>query len=210
MDGCSSGTDSHFASNIIGKILRKTAKNQFYQEFACKQTKTNQQLLKDCFRELFEDLKLMNNKLNLQYDELLSTVLVAIVDKSDMSCDILAIGDGIVCADGKLTEYEQDNKPDYIGYHLQKDFDQWFDDQSQKMTLTKFSDLSIGTDGIWTFKEFDTINERRVNDSELCDLFFIDKEGYENEKMLFKKLIKVEKEYKLKPTDDLTIVRIIA
>jgi len=53
MDGCSSGSDSHFASNLIGKVLRKVAKNQFYQEFISKEEKANEQLLKDCFRALF-------------------------------------------------------------------------------------------------------------------------------------------------------------
>ena len=33
MDGCSMGTESVFASMLIGKILRKIAKEIFYQEF---------------------------------------------------------------------------------------------------------------------------------------------------------------------------------
>jgi len=129
-------------------------------------------------------LILLNSSLDLRYDELLSTVLVAIIDKKEQSCELLAIGDGVVSIDGILTEYEQDNKPDYIGYHL-------------------------NTDGIWTFRAFDTLEPKEVSDSEICSLFFNDREGAENEKMLFKKLIKVEKEYRLKPTDDLTIIRIM-
>ena len=33
MDGCSMGTESTFASLLIGKLLRKIAKEFFYQEF---------------------------------------------------------------------------------------------------------------------------------------------------------------------------------
>lgn len=151
----------------------------------------------------------MNSSLDLRYDELLSTVLVAIIDKKEQSCELLAIGDGVVSIDGILTEYEQDNKPDYIGYHLKADFETWYNSQTQKMSVSRFQDISMATDGIWTFRAFDTLEPKEVSDSEICSLFFNDREGAENEKMLFKKLIKVEKEYRLKPTDDLTIIRIM-
>ena len=39
MDGCSSGSDSHFASTLIGKLLRKIAKQEAYLEFALKKPK---------------------------------------------------------------------------------------------------------------------------------------------------------------------------
>ena len=39
MDGCSSGTDSHFASTLIGKLLRKIAKQEAYREYAQKQVR---------------------------------------------------------------------------------------------------------------------------------------------------------------------------
>jgi hypothetical protein len=36
---------------------------------------------------------------------------------------VMVIGDGLVSIDGQLTEYEQDNRPDYLGYHLGEDFE---------------------------------------------------------------------------------------
>ncbi len=56
MDGCSSGTDSHFASTLLGKILRKIAKQEAYREYAQKKQLDLKQLLEKTSLQLFEEL----------------------------------------------------------------------------------------------------------------------------------------------------------
>ncbi len=53
------------------------------------------------------------------------------------------IGDGLICVDEEIFEYESDNKPDYIGYHLSMDKHLWFQTKTSKNRH-----WTISTDGI--------------------------------------------------------------
>ena len=68
--------------------------------------------------------------------------------------------------------------------------------------------LSLSTDGIFTFSKFDQGIYPEISTEALIDFLLNSDEDESNEKMLFKKLIKIEKDWGLKPTDDLGIVRI--
>lgn len=50
---------------------------------------------------------------------------------------VLVIGDGLVGIDGELHEFDQDTKPDYVGYHLKEDFEDWYSRQQQKCCLIR-------------------------------------------------------------------------
>lgn len=131
LDGCTMGTESVFASILYGKILRKIAKNKFYEEFVSKQ---NQELdlhaqLKNILQDLIEETKEIKNKLGLETNELLSTLILGIIDTKSYKAEIITIGDGLVCVDGQLTEYEQNNTPDYLGYHLTENFEDFYKNQ---------------------------------------------------------------------------------
>lgn len=108
-----------------------------------------------------------------------------------------------------ITEYEQDNKPDYLGYHLDENFEDWYEKQNQRLRLSNIEDLSISTDGIFTFKKFDTEEYDEVTESEIVDYLLIDRQEKESENMLLKKMIRIEKKWGLKPSDDLTIIRLM-
>ena len=209
MDGCSMGTDSHFASTLIGKILKKISTEIYYKEFAEKIKNPIDEILKEVTHRLFQKLKELKNELNLDRDELLSTMILGIVDREEKIAEIITIGDGLVICDGVITEYEQDNKPDYLGYHLGENFEDWYENQNQRLKLDKIEDLSISTDGIFTFKKFDTEEYDEVTESEIVDYLLIDRQGRESENMLLKKMIKIEKKWGLKPSDDLTIIRLM-
>ena len=137
LDGCTMGTESVFASHLYGKILRKIAKQQFYKAFVSKDILTLKQKLKQVTKALITETKQLKNQLDLNTNELLSTVIVGIVDSTEYNAEFLAIGDGLICVDGKLTEYEQNDKPDYIGYHLYGDFETWFQSQKQTLSISK-------------------------------------------------------------------------
>jgi len=114
MDGCSSGTDSHFASTLIGKLLRKIAKQEAYREYAQKEINELDIQLESISLQLFDELSNLNRQLDLKSDEILSTLILAVIDTNGFKAEILIVGDGFIHYNGKNVEYENDNKPDYI------------------------------------------------------------------------------------------------
>jgi len=209
MDGCSMGTESHFASTLIAKILRKTAKEISFKAFAEKRENTVSQDLKQVAQALFNELKFVKSRWMLESTEILSTLMLAIVHQQEKTAEILTIGDGLICCNGKYTEYEQGDKPDYLGYHLAEKFDDWFDAQTQQLSIKNIRDLSIATDGIFTFKNFDNHDYQSISGEEIIDFLLIDKPKEYAENMLHKKLLHIEKRWGLKPSDDLSIIRVI-
>lgn len=210
MDGCSSAIDSHFAANLIAKCLRKIAKEEDYKEFATNIEKPILYLLKDVLSKLFKELNEFKQYLDLSREELLSTVVLGIIHTKNREAEIIVIGDGVICSNSNFYEFDHDNKPDYLGYHLDKDFDNWFELQNQKLSLKNINDLSISTDGIFTFMPFDNKKEYEfIDEKQILELLLIDQTNMENENMLHQKVFFIEKTNGLKPTDDLTIIRMI-
>ena len=209
MDGCSMGKESHFASTLIGKILRKISKEIYFRSFVEKTKMTLIELLKQVIEKLFNDLKDIKHRLMLEREELLSTLILGILNQENKTIELLTIGDGLICCNGVYYEYEQDDKPDYLGYHLTEEFDDWYDQQKQRLSFENVKDLSISTDGIFTFRKFDNKNYQPIKATALIDFLLIDKKGLGQENMLTRKLFEIEKIYGLKPTDDLTIVRVL-
>lgn len=209
MDGCSSGTDSHFASALIGKVLRKLAKQEAYREYAQKIQKDIAEVLEYLAIELFDELVKLNRQLDLRSDEILSTLILALIDSDKSRAEVLVVGDGMVHFNGENFEYENDNKPDYVGYHLKMDKLKWFDSQTQKLSFVNLKELVIATDGIHTFKNIDGKEYKTLSQDEIMYMFFESMENVENENKLKKTLINIKKQYGLVPTDDLTMIRVI-
>ena len=209
MDGCSMGTDSHFASTLIGKILKKKAKEMYFREFAERAAFTLSEALKEICQGLFSDLKTIKNLLNLEKEELLSTLILGVLDINDRKAEILAIGDGLVACNGYLYEFDQDNTPDYLGYHLQEDFKTWYHDQEQRLSLDQIQDLSLSTDGIFTFRKYNTNDYPAIEEEKILAFLLQDNDGCEQSCFLHKKLLSLEKEWGLRPTDDLSIIRLV-
>ena len=209
MDGCSSGTDSHFASTLIGKLIRKIAKQEAYGEFAKKETKQLKDQLEHISLQLFEDLSNLNRQLDLKSDEILSTLILAVVDIKEKAAEIVIVGDGFIHCNGENIEYENDNKPDYIGYHLNMDKHVWYQTRTEKLSVVNLKNLTISTDGIHTFKNFDGKSYDSISEKEIMHKFFEDETDLENANKLKKTLIEIQSENGLMPSDDLTMIRII-
>lgn len=203
------GIESHFASTLIGKILRKAVKEISFKTFISKDFKSLNENLEAVVHILFEDLKVWKNKLMLEVDEMLSTLIIGIFDSHTNQAELLVIGDGLICCNGDLYEYDQADRPDYLGYHLTENFEEWYPNLHQRLSLSTISDLSISTDGIFSFKRFDDKNYEVIPEEELIDYLLIDQQWADSGHMLKKKLIDIEKRYGLKSGDDLSIVRII-
>ena len=139
--------------------------------------------------------------------ELLTTLIILLFDKNKENGIVLAIGDGFVNINGEITEFEQDNKPDYLGFHLSEDFDTFYNNQKQKIEFNKIEDLSISTDGIFTFEKL----APKKSQEEINVIEYLTKEftNYEKDEMLNLKLKTLENEFGLKPTDDFSMIRVI-
>jgi serine/threonine protein phosphatase PrpC len=74
MDGCTMGTESHFASTLTGKVLRKIAVEHDYRAFRerCQPPAIADQL-KTILKELITTLKTVKQQLMLDPKELLTT-----------------------------------------------------------------------------------------------------------------------------------------
>lgn len=133
-------------------------------------------------------------------------MLILVVDKERNEGCILAIGDGVVCINGQITIFDHDNKPDYIGFHLGKDFETWYEGHSQKLYFHNIADVSIATDGIELFTKV-VDNQRETIDP--VDFLVKDTDDAGKSDMLELKLKKLEHQFGLRPGDDLAIIRMI-
>ncbi|MFT3704143.1 MAG: protein phosphatase 2C domain-containing protein [Agriterribacter sp.] len=208
MDGCTTAIDSHLISTLVGKLLRKIVKEKGYKDLYNPEAIDNlDSYLKSILKDLFKELNIIKGQLMLERNELLTTLILLLVDKSKNEGIILAIGDGLVSINGEITEFEQDNKPDYLGFHLAEDFENWYSIQTQKIIFHNIHDIGIATDGIYMFKPFKkTETTDYINPIEFL---LSDKTNSENEDMLNLKLKKLEHNFGLKPTDDIAIIRLI-
>ncbi|MDF1697607.1 MAG: protein phosphatase 2C domain-containing protein [Saprospiraceae bacterium] len=209
MDGCSSGTDSHFASALIGKLLRKLAKQEAFRVFAQKNIAPISSVIETISLQLFEELRDVNRLLDLKSDEVLSTLILAIVDKNEKSAEAVVVGDGVIHFNGQTIEFENDNKPDYIGYHLNMDKHLWFQTRTERRSFKNIHDFSISTDGIYTFKNFDGKSYPALSEEAILHDFFVDQDHKNNPNKLKKSLLKIKNVHGLQSSDDLTIIRLI-
>jgi hypothetical protein len=209
MDGCTMGTDSYIASGITGLVLRKIAKEINYRIFVEKIEIDLKILLKEILNKLFHELRLIKNQLQLERNELLNTLILVLVDFDLNIAEAITIGDGLVYCNGQSFEYEQNDKPDYLGYHLDEDFENWYLGQKQRLSLSNINDLSISSDGIFAFKNCKNDNNTGKHSVEIVDFLLKDSDGFENENMLKRKMIIISNEWGYKPTDDLGIIRLI-
>ncbi|MBW1297501.1 protein phosphatase 2C domain-containing protein [Aquimarina litoralis] len=209
MDGCTMGKESVFASILIGKILRNIAKEEFYKEFLNKTSKKLAVLLQEILEKLFLQLKTTKNNLGLETEELLSTLIIGVVDEDTSNGEFLAIGDGLIYFDGDLLEFEQNDKPDYLGYHLHEDFNTWHSLQEQRLSIVGFKDLSMATDGIFSFKNFKNPKKQQT-EKEVLDFLLRDQQGIDSTIFLEKKVRDLESKYDQVLTDDLAIIRVVS
>lgn len=207
MDGCTMGTDSYLASTLVGKLIRKIAKEKGYKELYHKEPDADiDDYLKSVIKDLFKELNIIKNQLMLEQTEMLTTLILMLIDTSKQNGIVLVVGDGLVSINGKMISFDQDNKPDYLGFHLSEEFESWYSRQSQKIRFDVLHDISIATDGIFMFQP---IRKEMVETIDPIDFLLTDTMNRQNEDMLELKMKILEHRFGLKPTDDLAIVRII-
>lgn len=85
----------------------------------------------------------------------------------------------------------------------------WYQTRTQKLTIDKIEDLTISTDGIHTFKNFDGRTYPQISQDEIMNMFFVNTDELDNLNKLKKTLIEIQNSNGLMPSDDLTMIRVI-
>ncbi|MBO9151632.1 hypothetical protein ACFOTA_05405 [Chitinophaga sp. GCM10012297] len=90
---------------------------------------------------------------------------------------------------------------------MHEDFESWFARQQQRLSFQNVNDISLATDGIFTFDKFNQASYPEKGN--VAEHLLIDR-NYENSPdMLDRKMKEIKDSWVLGPTDDLAIVRII-
>ena len=209
-DGCSSGENSQFASNLFAKIFKSECFKIKIRDYRL----DIKELMKDLLKNFIIQLDSIKKKLNLETKELLSTIILMIFDKKKNEIFTMTIGDGVISCNGELEIFDQNNTPNYLAYHLDKlttdYYDIWFAEFDQSRYFTDIKDFSISSDGILSFVNISSNledNEKPCISPEsylLNDNFLI-----KNKAMLSRKFNILKNKHQLSNYDDLGIVRII-
>jgi len=207
LDGCSSGEDSHFASALMGKLLKKIGKDISQQERLLFENPplSAEDIAIKMLKKMFWELRDARKHLGLTNVEILSTLILMVYDENQKQAFIIAIGDGMVAIDGKVTEIDQDNMPDYMAYHLNHSFDQWFQKQEHIYRVNNPQEISIATDGVDTFRSHKTDNPADFNP---VDFLLLDNSLDTTQNMLTRKTNILHKKYGYLPADDISIIRV--
>lgn len=207
MDGCTMGQESHFASTLLAKVLRKVIKERKYQQFygELPDALPIEEDFQGILSSVFSEMRQLKNLLLLDTSELLTTLVLLLLDTRTRAAVVLAVGDATVAVNGKIIRFEQDNRPDYLAYHFGRPFPEWYRQQHQILRLTACVDLSIATDGIDSFQgEYSNLEAPDVP-----TYLLLGQELLERSEMLNIKVKRLEKAYSLVPTDDVAIIRVV-
>lgn len=215
-DGCSKGKESHFASTLFAKAFRDTLEslNHLFDNSTSSLESNAKMLVFQMARKVHE----VKSILNLNIVELMSTVVLCVVDKNTNNCYIAAFGDGYFRVDGvesfiqntKFADQEQsENKPDYIAYDIEKiqnyaDFDTWYSEKKEFHTFENVTDITISSDGMNTFAKFKPSEE----DVDPVGFLVRDENWMDKEIMLEKKYNILQSRYCMLNKDDLGMIRI--
>ncbi|NSL85795.1 hypothetical protein ECE50_003060 [Chitinophaga sp. Mgbs1] len=209
LDGCTMGRESYFISTLAGKILRKICCTYHWRQWyePALAALTTEALLRTILADLWTALKKMQQDLLLEQQDMLTTLIVLLADEQHGEGIAIAIGDGLISINGQTTIFDQDNKPDYLGYHLHKDFSKWYASLTQKIYFNDITDITIATDGICLFQPYQRLPAETETDP--VDFLVHDTTGIAAEDMLQRKLKTLEHIYGLRPADDIAIIRMI-
>lgn len=207
MDGSGTEPDGHFAATLVARVLRNIARQTNLRTFAERRQPTTGELLRGTMQTLLSDLRRLNADLGLGADELLTTLVLAVVDRQGPRAEIITIGSGVVGCDGEVVEYAHGHQPDFIGHHLNVDFDQWWAGQPRRLVCEDFLDLTLATDGLLSFRPFSPDSYHPVTPDELTEFLVSVRDEGSTDTFYRRHLLYVRDRFGLEYTDDLTIVR---
>lgn len=209
MDGCSSGTESYFASGLIRKLLKKHVKQLAYLGFVKKEFPEKEVLLKTILSGIFEDLKQIKQSLDLSENELLSTLLLSVYNISQKSAITSVSGDGFVFFNSNHKEFDSANRPDYMAYHLNDSFENWYASHQEILHTEKLENFGLSTDGIKSFYNPSQSSLKEEIGINPFNYFFFD-EGFNDKSNVIKmRYEKLKNEYGIENLDDIAMVHLV-
>ena len=211
-DGCSGGLYSHFASALFGKAFKDVVLN-FPANGGTQES--NAKLMVYLISRKISEVKQI---LKLEVIELLSTMIFCSIEKETNACKVYAFGDGFISVDGhdivikntRFIEKENgENMPDYIAYDLEAiesfaDFEYWWSTKSDKYYFDNVQNVSIASDGIFTFKKF----KQEGEEIDPIQYLIHDEKFLDNKIMLERKCNILANKHFMTHTDDLSIIRV--
>ncbi|MDI9341422.1 MAG: protein phosphatase 2C domain-containing protein [Sediminibacterium sp.] len=204
MDGCTNATESHFASALIVKLLRQCCNEE---QFKCMYNHyippSVNAIQKQVLQHLHTGCRTIKNSLLLNKTEFMTTLLLLVADTEKREGVITAIGDGVISINGKVTTFEQNDQPDYIGYHLEEPFELFYSSLRQTLHIPVCKDIGIATDGLHLFKSPCSLPHTDV----VLEVFH--SEPQPDNIFLNRKIKALEEKHGLIPTDDVAVIRVI-
>ena len=200
-DGCSGGKDSHFASTLTCKLIRKVAgKEEFLQkDFNAKS------LGLEILLQFVSELKQAQQQLQLQTEELLSTVLFLVCNKKQAW--ICVLGDGVVAIDGEIRIIDQNNTPDYPAYHVADSEVELYKYLTKScFEVENLKELAIATDGILSFVSLNSTS--KMDNVAITDYLLLDSKFAQHSTMLNRKCNILRTQHQLVNMDDLAIIKV--
>lgn len=207
-DGCSSGDESWFASAFFGKIILKAYKKNARNNYS------NSNLLYNILHDFAFSLKKCIKDLNMDINQLLSTIIILIYNKNQDNGLVIAIGDGIIQINKNCYIIDQNNEPDYIAYHINKitdeqSFKKWFEKQNQIFKFSKLKNVAISTDGLQSYCKTEKSNYEKPSELEIINYYLSDNFLIDNKAMMARKSNILKLKHKIINYDDLGIIRVI-
>ncbi len=224
-DGCSEVKDSHFASNLFVKTLKKelfdllkketqrmkslvNSENVFIEE----RIETNE-FSENLLYSFFQKIASIQINLGLSANDLASTFIFLFYNKSKDEGIIYMFGDGVLQINNDTIIIDHDNMPKYFtvywdeltGEHLP--FANFIKQYPQKWQFTNLQNIVISTDGVLSFENND------LNPDEARDFLIIDETL--NKKSIISQDSFYDKKYNVLSFkgwthyDDLGIIRIV-
>ena len=87
-------------------------------------------------RRFFDEIKHLKNYLELDESEILSTIVMSVVNLNTQNSYSIIIGDGSVYIDGIMYSVKTEkNEPKYIGYFLNEEFEHFWGDHVFKYSI---------------------------------------------------------------------------
>jgi hypothetical protein len=206
MDGCSSGKDSYFASALFSKLIAKACKTLPYlskiQPGLQLTEMTPQHLGEFILSQVFYDVKKTNQKFLIDEIELLTTLIIAVVNIPSKKAWLNISGDGFFAFNDQITEIDQNNRPDYMTYHLDLPFEKWLGNHTKSYEFSNLNNLTIASDGV--NKLMDYKGNRKNTEDNIEKLLAINSNANQPLSKIYDELTSKKK---LIPYDDIGIVR---
>lgn len=208
-DGCSTGADSHLASGLLAKVVKAEMECLVDEEI-----ESLKSLLSSTVFNTMSTLRNIRNDLFMETNELLSTMILFVVDKFNNEGEVLVFGDGFVSINGESFSIEQNNTPDYLAYYLDElenieDEESWLAAHSNSFSISKIGDVSVATDGMQSFQKADLCGESNIVP---IPAEYLAKDNFllHNKSMLSRKCNILKMKHRLINQDDIALIRVVA